>query len=118
MKVYKIQEKDFENKVIKSKIPTVVKFGSDSCHLCVALKPVFKEVAQIYSGQFKFYAVDTSECPDLQETYIENGIPTIYIFFNERPHLIPDPTEPDDDCWFGKNYIIKHLNEFVEGEIL
>ena len=119
MPVYKMDENNFNLKVLQSDVPCVVKFAANSCHLCLEFKPIFRKLAQEFDGQFKFYSVDVSKSKILNEKYIGNkGVPTVFIFFKGSGTIVPDPQEPDDESWYSEEYIADFLNEYTEGKIL
>ena len=59
MKVHKASLENFENEILNSSKPCMVKFSHDGCHLCVELKPIYAELAKKYADVMNFFDVDT-----------------------------------------------------------
>jgi len=115
MKLYKITDDNLDS-LSAIQRPLAVLFSSPGCHLCVGLKPVYKAVASLYNGQFDFGVVDIDACPQLKEKFIEEGVPTICILFDEVIYYIPEPAEPEKHIWYSEKYIKKQLDAFTEGD--
>lgn len=76
MKIKKLDLFKFKD-LVDSRVPFVVKFKHDGCHLCHDLKPVYKTVAAKFP-ELQFYDVDTNEEEDLADLFIEDGVPTLF----------------------------------------
>jgi hypothetical protein len=73
-------------------------------------------VAAAYDGQFDFAIANIDMCPQIKEKFIEDGVPTICILFDEMAYYIPEPSEPTKHTWYSEEYIKKHLDAFTEGD--
>lgn len=61
LEIYNITtEDDFEEKVMKSKVPVVVNFHAEWCEPCHALKPLLESLAQKFPGKFHLAEVSGS----------------------------------------------------------
>jgi|2_EtaG_2_1085320.scaffolds.fasta_scaffold30279_2 thiol-disulfide isomerase/thioredoxin len=116
MTVYKLKDDNFYKTMSELEMPSVVKFFSSGCHLCVGLKPVFQQIAKEHDGQFYFFSVDVADCPDLKEKFIDDGIPTLYLFYDNKGYIIPEPETPHETTWYSEEYITDCLKDFTEGE--
>lgn len=75
---------NFEEEVLKSKIPVIVDFWAEWCPPCRRLAPVFEELSREYSGKVKFCKVNTEEEPQLAAQFGITSIPTMIIFKNGK----------------------------------
>lgn len=73
---------DFEEKVLKSKIPVLVDFYSDSCVACKKLSPAFSAAEEELEGSVRFYKVNTNFEEALTEQYDILSRPTLILFQN------------------------------------
>ena len=104
-------------KLIKGKIneetTCVIKFYSNGCHLCHALKKSYEEISDQYED-VHFFAFNTEDHLNLDSILPINGTPSICLInTGRRKNIITlvDPTEPDNTTWFTsaqiKNFIDK-----------
>ena len=104
--VLQINKENFNREIMDTERPSVLLFRSDNCHYCVALKPVYEDLAEKYSEHFSFYEVDYRENSELVGLLEADGSPTIFIFTDE-PYgegesrsrnvvEVPFPEEPPD----------------------
>ena len=56
----RINKDDFEEKVLKSDLPVIVDFYSDSCIACKKLAPALGDVEDDYEGKLYVYKVNTN----------------------------------------------------------
>lgn len=86
--VSSVNQENFDNEVIKSKVPVIVNFNTDGCGPCEALAPVLNEIASEYEGKLKvanFYvSLDEvlENSNEVVKKYDVMGFPTI-IFFKD-----------------------------------
>ena len=73
-------EKEFDEKVLNEKKPTVVIFGAPWCGACRDMKPVFEKVAKEMSGKYIFADVDVDKAGAVAKDYDIKGIPAILFF--------------------------------------
>lgn len=55
----RIGREEFEEKVLKSDIPVLVDFYSDSCIACKKLAPALGQAEELLGESFSFYKVNT-----------------------------------------------------------
>lgn len=73
---------NFEQEVLKSKLPVVVDFFAEWCGPCKMMAPVIDELAKEYEGKWKIGKVDVDQAPGVAEKYGIQSIPTL-IFFKD-----------------------------------
>lgn len=78
----KISSDNFEEKVIKSEIPVLVDFYSDSCIACKKISPAIGEAEDELDGKIVFYKVNTNFDESLTEKYEILSRPTLILFKN------------------------------------
>lgn len=76
----RIGKDNFEEKVLKSSIPVLVDFYSDSCIPCKMLSPVLADLEEEREGQLAVYKVNVNYEADLAEEYSVMGAPTLLLF--------------------------------------
>ena len=78
----RIQKEDFEEKVLRSGLPVLVDFYSDSCIACKKLAPVLGQLEKTMENRFVFYKVNTNYQADLAQKYRVLSNPTLIVFKN------------------------------------
>lgn len=81
MAAEKLSGSDFEAKVLRSDLPVLVDFWADWCEPCKMLSPVVAEIAA-EAKDFKVYAVNVDEEPELASRYGIRSIPSLLVFKN------------------------------------
>ena len=71
-----LNEKNFEEKVLKTKGKILVDFNADWCGPCKMLKPILDELAKDH----KIYSVNVDENSDLASSYDVMSIPCLILF--------------------------------------
>ena len=79
MKIEKINEGNFDEKIKNRGSVTVVDFYADWCGPCKMLSPVLEDLASNYTD-VEFYKVNVDENPNLSRTYGVMSIPMLVIF--------------------------------------
>ena len=77
-----INEKNFEQEVLKSKEPVLVDFWADWCGPCKMLAPILTEIDKERSGTLKVVKVNIDENPTLASQHKITSIPTLMFFYN------------------------------------
>lgn len=84
--VKEINETNFEQEVLNSKIPVLVDFWAEWCGPCRMLSPIIEELAKTYSeDQVKICKLNVDENPKIASKYGIMAIPTVIIFKNGKP---------------------------------
>lgn len=76
----RIGRKEFEEKVLKSGLPVLVDFYSDSCIACKKLAPALGQAEELLGERFSFYKVNTDYEAELIEKYNILSRPTLIVF--------------------------------------
>jgi len=80
MSIVYVDESNFEEEVIDSKLPTVVDFFAEWCGPCRILGPIFEKMSQKFNGKIKFVELNIDEASGIAEKYTVMSIPTLIIF--------------------------------------
>lgn len=70
----------FEKEVLQASTPVLVDFWAEWCGPCLALGPIFKDVATQYEGKVLFAKMDVDDNVEIAPKYGVRGIPTIILF--------------------------------------
>jgi len=73
-------KEDFDEKVLKSKLPVLVDFWAPWCGPCRMVTPVVEELAKEYAGKVVVAKVNTDENSDVSYAYRIMSIPTLILF--------------------------------------
>ena len=76
----RIAKDDFDEKVLKSPIPVIVDFYSDSCVACKMLAPVLGGIEDDYEERIQVYKVNTNFDQELAQQYGIMSNPTLILF--------------------------------------
>lgn len=75
-----LTEKNFEDEVIKSKVPVLIDFWAEWCAPCHMVSPIVEELAKEYDGKLKVGKLDVDANGSIAQRYKILAIPTILIF--------------------------------------
>jgi len=111
----KVKELTFLNFPDKFDIPSVVFFSKGGCHYCHKLKPIYDRISlsEKYNNTFCFFIVDSDKEEILYNKFEPDGVPTIYVIYEEDCVEIPYPDKPKDSG-YGEEDITNFLNELME----
>ena len=95
-------------------VPTVILFSREGCHYCNKLKPIYEKIsnAKKYQGIYNFYAVDADEEEILYDKFKADGVPTMFVLYEDSAIEIPYPSNPDSG--YDKESIVSFLDELME----
>jgi thioredoxin 1 len=77
-----VNDKNFQNEVLDSKIPVLVDFWAEWCGPCKALGPIIDEVAGLAAEKAKVVKLNVDESPETAAKYGITAIPTTILFEN------------------------------------
>lgn len=80
-----INDSNFEQVVLNSKIPVLLDFWAEWCAPCRMVAPVVDELAQEYGGKINFGKVDVDQNPKIASKYGIMSIPTLILFKEGKP---------------------------------
>ena len=79
---YTLNTANFEEEVLKSKLPVLVDFSADWCGPCKMMGPVIAQIASEYDGKLKVGKVNVDDEPELASKYNVMSIPMMVIIKN------------------------------------
>ena len=91
----------------------LIKFYSNKCHYCHALKPMYESLSESYED-LHFFVFNISDDKQ-KEVYPVEGVPTICLVRTGPKTSIkqlPEPPEPDAGTW----YTLPHIRKFINKE--
>lgn len=77
-----ITNDNFEQDVLQSKIPVMIKFTATWCGPCRVIQPILEEVAQEVEGKATIVKLDIDDSPELAAKFKVKSIPTMIVFKN------------------------------------
>ncbi len=81
-RILHINSDEFENVVLKSKVPVIVDFYSEDCAPCEVLAPIYEKMAEKYGDHIKFVKILRQENREFAKSLNVSSSPTI-LFFND-----------------------------------
>ena len=78
-------DQNFEEEVLKSKIPVVVDFWAPWCMPCRIVSPIIEELAKELSSKVKVGKLNVDENQQASSKYGVMSIPSVLIFKNGQP---------------------------------
>jgi thioredoxin 1 len=85
MSALHLDDKNFEQEVLKSDLPVLVDFWAEWCGPCRAIAPIIEELSTELQGKMKVGKVNVDEAQDLAGNFNVMSIPTLLIFKNGQP---------------------------------
>ena len=85
MSVFKFEEGNFEEEVLKSEGKVLVDFYADWCGPCKMMSPIIEDIAKEVEGNVKVGKVNVDNNQELAIEYDVMSIPTIIVFENGKP---------------------------------
>jgi len=81
-KMLDVTDRDFEQEVLQSTLPTVIDFWAEWCAPCRQIKPILEDLAVRYDGKVKIVKLNVDENPQTMTKYGIRAIPTLLAFKN------------------------------------
>ncbi|MBR1851917.1 MAG: thioredoxin fold domain-containing protein [Lachnospiraceae bacterium] len=78
----RINQSNFQGKVLEEPGLVLVDFYSDSCVPCKKLAPALGELEDEHEGELKIYKVNTNYDEEIAAQYNVKGTPTLLLFRN------------------------------------
>jgi thioredoxin 1 len=75
-----LNDKNFDEEVIKSTLPVLVDFWAVWCGPCQMQNPILEEVAKEYEGKVKVGKLNVDDNPQSASRYNVMSIPTLILF--------------------------------------
>lgn len=80
MAVVNVDDKNFQEEVLKSKLPVLADFSAQWCAPCKRVAPILEEIADEYKGKIKVAKIDVDQANTSASRYGVMSVPTIMIF--------------------------------------
>ena len=78
--IVQLTDANFDEEVIKSKVPVLVDYWAEWCGPCKMIAPVLDEIATDYEGRVKIAKLNIDDNPQTPPRYGIRGIPTLMLF--------------------------------------
>ena len=83
-----VTDDQFEEKVLKSKIPVLVDFWAEWCGPCKAIAPILDDISKVYDGKLIVAKINIDENQKIAAQFAVRAIPTLIILKMETLKLI------------------------------
>ncbi|MBU0727459.1 PDZ domain-containing protein [Patescibacteria group bacterium] len=85
-KLTELTNRNFKQKVLKSKLPVLVEFHADWCGPCKRFGPIVEELAETLDGHVNVYKLDADIMTEMDNRYNdEQRLPLLVVFKNGKP---------------------------------
>jgi thioredoxin 1 len=84
MSVVELNDKNFEEEVVRSSLPVLVDFFAEWCGPCKLAAPVVEELSVGYQGKVSFGKVNVDESGIVASRYGVMSIPTVIMFVSGK----------------------------------
>jgi thioredoxin 1 len=75
-----VTDKNFEEEILKSKLPVMVDFWAEWCGPCRIVGPLVEELAKIYKDKIKIVKMDVDKNRETPIKFGIRNIPTLILF--------------------------------------
>ena len=82
--VIEIRDQDFDQQVLKSRLPVVVDFWAPGCGPCDKISAIMDKLSDEHKDKLKFCKINVNENHDTASKYYVMSIPTLLFFKNNR----------------------------------
>ena len=80
----KVNEYNFQNEVLNSRLPVLVDFGAEWCQPCKRLSPILQELAIKWEGHVRVVEIDVDESGNLAMQMQVMSVPTMILIIDGR----------------------------------
>ena len=77
---FEVTDANFQDEVIKSKLPVLIDFWAEWCGPCKMIAPIVDDLAQKYNGKLRVGKLDVDSNGSVPELFDVQGIPTLILF--------------------------------------
>ncbi|RPI73531.1 MAG: thioredoxin [Desulfobacteraceae bacterium] len=101
-----VTDKNFEEEILKSKLPAMVDFWAEWCGPCRIVGPVVEELAKVYKDKIKIVKMDVDKNRETPIKFGIRNIPTLILFKDGQVTQTLVGAQP-------KNYIEEELKKLL-----
>lgn len=100
-----LNEKNFEQEVLRASVPVVVDFQADWCGYCRRLAPAVDRLEEELAGKIRVVKADIDRSPQLAERFEVETIPTLFLFRDGKAvSSVVNPGSQDAiEAWLQEN---------------
>ncbi len=84
-KPVEVDDKSFNQAVLKAETPMLVDFWAPWCAPCLAVAPILDDLAEEYTGRLGIARLNVDEAPINASKYGISSIPTMLLFKDGKP---------------------------------
>ena len=99
---------------VKEEVAVVVKFYSNGCRYCHALRDIYEELSED-NREFEFYAFNIGDYPEVQDVLDFKGVPTFCTIktgtLAPKIRVLEDLEKPNPESYYTKSYIQGFLDK-------
>ncbi len=78
--IVQVTDDNFEDQVLRSKLPVLVDYWAQWCGPCRMIAPILEEISQEYQSRLKIAKLNVDENQRTPARYRVQGIPTLMLF--------------------------------------
>ncbi len=79
MSVLSVQESNFNQEVLQSRLPVLIDFWAPWCNPCRMFSPIVDQFAESAAGRAKVVKINVDEAPSLAQKFGVMSIPTVAV---------------------------------------
>jgi thioredoxin 1 len=87
----------FKTAVLEAGKPVLVDFYTDWCGYCRQIAPTIGALSQEYAGKVAFVKVNGDDAGELVRKYVEQGYPTVLVFYGKDKFLRLEGAQGESD---------------------
>jgi len=84
MNIHEVDEKNYDEEILKSRKPVVLYFWAPWCKFCSLMTPRFEKIVEEFKGDVKFCKIDIDKNDKLAKKNNLKGIPCIILYHGGR----------------------------------
>ena len=73
----KVNNENFESKIMNSEKPVLLDFGAEWCMPCKMIEPVLEEISSDHGDKVEVASINVDECPEIATNFSVMNIPTL-----------------------------------------